>query len=121
MSVALRKEVISAYRNVLKTQRRVFDSDAKARGMMMNKTREEFRANRNVKEDRQIQYYLLQAREADEFLSKHVVQAVRQGNGNFRMNMRPETDATIEWPEETDAPTSAKRSFDGPSTCCKDQ
>lgn len=88
----LRREVLKAYRDVLKATRKSFAGDSQMLQASAIEVRSKFLENRNVSSDSEIQRLINEAREASHFISTMIVQAKlneRGGYGIFFSNFIP--------------------------------
>eukprot|EP01097_Dermamoeba_algensis_P005375 TRINITY_DN3419_c0_g1_i1.p1 TRINITY_DN3419_c0_g1~~TRINITY_DN3419_c0_g1_i1.p1 ORF type:complete len:109 (+),score=26.03 TRINITY_DN3419_c0_g1_i1:53-379(+) len=75
-----RVTVLSSYRNLLRTQQRVFRNDHKTLRAAKIKTREEYLKNAAENDQKKLETLISQAKQTSVFLSTHVFQGHKQNN-----------------------------------------
>ncbi|XP_043721774.1 mitochondrial zinc maintenance protein 1, mitochondrial-like [Telopea speciosissima] len=97
-----RREVLSAYRALLRATRKSFSGDKLMLAESAVEVRKKFEANRNVTSEAEINKLLDEARDASDFISNMIVQTKlnSSGGGYVIKPGKEHTGATLEIPSE---------------------
>eukprot|EP00695_Tsukubamonas_globosa_P000126 TRINITY_DN1097_c0_g1_i1.p1 TRINITY_DN1097_c0_g1~~TRINITY_DN1097_c0_g1_i1.p1 ORF type:complete len:159 (-),score=47.05 TRINITY_DN1097_c0_g1_i1:21-452(-) len=93
--MALRSQVLSAYKGLLRAKNTAFKGDFDMLSAAGSQIRSEFNANRNTNNPDEIQQLLQVAREAKDFISQAIVQGVMNEQGAYDVKLSgPQVDPT---------------------------
>ncbi|GAM25921.1 hypothetical protein SAMD00019534_090960, partial [Acytostelium subglobosum LB1] len=86
-----RSKVISSYMRLLRTERKVFDSDFQTLNRVQLQTRSQYRDNRSVDDPVKIDEMVQHANAVSDFLLTNTIQAVRKTETRFELKLRKDT------------------------------
>jgi len=89
----LRKAVLNQYKRLMRAQGEVFRDDVKINKKAMEHIREQFRKNRNLKNESEIRNMINMAEDSIQFMKKHLVQGVLNDRNVYELRFRKDTDS----------------------------
>ncbi|KYR02543.1 LYR motif-containing protein 7 [Tieghemostelium lacteum] len=90
--MALRNRVLNSYINLLRTEKRVFNQDLKTLNNVLHQTRQQYRENQLVTDEKKIEELVEHANAVSNFLLTNLVQAVRKSETRFELKFHKDTD-----------------------------
>eukprot|EP00698_Gefionella_okellyi_P021240 TRINITY_DN6825_c0_g1_i1.p2 TRINITY_DN6825_c0_g1~~TRINITY_DN6825_c0_g1_i1.p2 ORF type:complete len:108 (-),score=12.88 TRINITY_DN6825_c0_g1_i1:80-376(-) len=90
MAVELRKQVLSRYALLLRTQRTVFAGDIRVQTAARARIREEFEKNRDLTDVVAIEKKLKDATQTAKYLKNNIMQSTFTPSGSLNLDVKPQ-------------------------------